>query len=252
MDFHCRVKFYVLFTCVKNTHVNSFHCCVKSFCCAAFFTYVYVRFRPTNALDPGLKTKRAGIWFERQEKNGGSSEQAFAPSFLPSPEAKEKAKIQKKVLDKGYISKPFSTWRIPHASGTEMHENDHESFYKYFRMTPERFDNLLLLVGPMLTKKSLYREPISAGERLPVTLRFLATRWLKLKRQSTHFPFLSCFYNWGLRCSKGPDISSLLLLTKPLHQNTSPCSMNLLTRWTIELNMALTWQEMSCDKIQGL
>ena len=22
-----------------------------------------------------------------------------------------------------------------------MHENDHESFYKYFRMTPERFDN---------------------------------------------------------------------------------------------------------------
>jgi len=45
-----------------------------------------------------------------------------------------------------------------------MHENDNESFYKYFRMTPERFDNLLL-VGPMLTKKSLYREPISADER---------------------------------------------------------------------------------------
>ena len=44
----------------------------------------------------------------------------------------------------------------------EMHENDHESFYKYFRMTPERFDHLLLLVGPMLTKKSFYRESISA------------------------------------------------------------------------------------------
>ena len=43
----------------------------------------------------------------------------------------------------------------------EMHENDHESFYKYFRMTPERFDHLLL-VGPMLTKKSFYRESISA------------------------------------------------------------------------------------------
>ena len=42
-------------------------------------------------------------------------------------------------------------------------------------MTPERFDNLLLLVGPMLTKKSLSREPISASERLSVTLRFLAT-----------------------------------------------------------------------------
>ena len=42
-------------------------------------------------------------------------------------------------------------------------------------MTPEQFDNLLLLVNPMLTKKSLYREPISVGERLSVTLRFLAT-----------------------------------------------------------------------------
>jgi len=42
-------------------------------------------------------------------------------------------------------------------------------------MTPERFDNLLLLVGPMLTKKSLHRERNSAGERLSVTLRFLTT-----------------------------------------------------------------------------
>ena len=59
----CKIlrAFYELFTYVKNTHVNSFHCCVKSFCCATFFTYVYVRFRPTNALGPGLKTKRAGI-----------------------------------------------------------------------------------------------------------------------------------------------------------------------------------------------
>ena len=137
-----------------------------------------------------------------------------------------------------------------------MRENDHESFYKYFRMTPERFDHLLLLVGPMLTKKSLYREPISAGERLAVTL---LSYW-RLSTDHTHsvialvsnFPLLSCFYNWGLRCSKGPDISSLLLLTKLLHQNTSPCSMTLLTRRTIELNMALTWQEMSCDNIQGL
>ena len=64
----------------------------------------------------------------------------------------------------------------------EMHENDHESFYKYFRMTPERFDNLLLLVGPMLAKKSLYRD--------------------------------------------------LLVL--------------------VNVNMALTWQEMSCHNIPGL
>ena len=53
--------------------------------------------------------------------------------------------------------------------------HDHESFYKYFRMTPERFDHLLSLVGPMLSKKSLYREPISPDERFAVILRLLAT-----------------------------------------------------------------------------
>ena len=56
-----------------------------------------------------------------------------------------------------------------------MYENDHESFYKYFWMTPERFDHLLSLVGPMLSKKSLYCEPISPGERFAVSQRFLAT-----------------------------------------------------------------------------
>ena len=62
-----------------------------------------------------------------------------------------------------------------HTLVREMRENDHESFYRYFRMTPGRFDHLLSLVGPMLSKKSLYREPIGPGERLAVTLRFLAT-----------------------------------------------------------------------------
>ena len=72
---------------------------------------------PIFLLLPGLKTNRAGKFdLSGKQKNGGSSEQAFAPSFLPSPEAEEKAKIQKKVLDTGHISKPFSTWRIPHAS----------------------------------------------------------------------------------------------------------------------------------------
>ena len=79
--------------------------------------YVCLRaFSPYKRFGPWVENKKSGnlIWAAR--KNGGNSEQAFAPSFLPSPEAKEKAKIQKKVLDKGYISKPFSAWRIPHTS----------------------------------------------------------------------------------------------------------------------------------------
>ena len=77
----------------------------------------YVRLRaflPYKCFGPWVENKKSGNLLCTARKNGGSSEQAFAPSFLPSPEAKEKAKIRKKVLDKGYISKPFSPWRIPH------------------------------------------------------------------------------------------------------------------------------------------
>ena len=43
-------------------------------------------------------------------------------------------------------------------------------------MSPERFDHLLSLVEPLLNlKKTNYRVPISPGERLALTLRYLAT-----------------------------------------------------------------------------
>ena len=43
-------------------------------------------------------------------------------------------------------------------------------------MTPDRFDHLLGLVLPILSKKSTnFREAISAGERLSLTLRYLAS-----------------------------------------------------------------------------
>ena len=84
---------------------------------------------------------------------------------------KRKQKYRKKYWIRDILRSCFLLGEY-HTLVNKMRENDHKSFYKYFRMTPERFDHLLLLVGPMLTKKSL--------------------------------------------------------------------------------NMALTWQEMSCDKIQGL
>ena len=50
------------------------------------------------------------------------------------------------------------------------------SFYRYLRMSPERFDALLGLVEPLISKqRTNFREPISAAERLSVTLRSLAT-----------------------------------------------------------------------------
>ena len=63
-----------------------------------------------------------------------------------------------------------------HALIHEMRLSDQESFYKYSRMTPARFDDLLSLLGPAITRQHTnFKTPISPGERLVVTLRFLAT-----------------------------------------------------------------------------
>ena len=48
--------------------------------------------------------------------------------------------------------------------------------FRYIRMTPERFEHLLSLVGPLVTKvNTKMRQAISAAERLTLTLRYLAS-----------------------------------------------------------------------------
>ncbi|XP_071638920.1 uncharacterized protein [Temnothorax longispinosus] len=48
-------------------------------------------------------------------------------------------------------------------------------FRNYFRMTPTQFEELLILIAPFIMKQRVIREPISAAERLCLTLRFLAS-----------------------------------------------------------------------------
>ncbi|KAK3929761.1 Protein ALP1-like [Frankliniella fusca] len=55
-----------------------------------------------------------------------------------------------------------------------MRESDPDEFFRFFRMTPDCFDWLLQQVEPFITKKS-NRKSISAGERLAITLRYLAS-----------------------------------------------------------------------------
>ena len=50
---------------------------------------------------------------------------------------------------------------------------DHEYFFKFFRMTPTKYEHLLSLIAPASTKSSLRRETIRASERLMVTLRYI-------------------------------------------------------------------------------
>ncbi|KYN06315.1 hypothetical protein ALC62_02742, partial [Cyphomyrmex costatus] len=68
----------------------------------------------------------------------------------------------------------------------EMQIGDTEKYVDYFRMSPQLFEALLQLVGPILTKESsqeipynpskqyFIRDPILSKTRLQITLRYLA------------------------------------------------------------------------------
>ncbi|KAH6945286.1 hypothetical protein HPB50_007748 [Hyalomma asiaticum] len=56
-----------------------------------------------------------------------------------------------------------------------MREGDNAFFYKFFRMTPHLFDKLLSFVAPDLTRIQHIREPLEPGERLAITLSYLAS-----------------------------------------------------------------------------
>ncbi|XP_066592967.1 uncharacterized protein [Prorops nasuta] len=48
-------------------------------------------------------------------------------------------------------------------------------FRNYFRMTKSQLEEILIIIAPYISKKTVVREPISAAERLCLTLRFLAS-----------------------------------------------------------------------------
>ena len=53
---------------------------------------------------------------------------------------------------------------------------DSEYFFKQFRMTPGKLEELLGWVAPRILKSNVKREAISPEERLCVTLRYVVTR----------------------------------------------------------------------------
>lgn len=57
----------------------------------------------------------------------------------------------------------------------EMMIEDVEKYMDYFRMPPQLFEMLLKLVGPVIEKEYVIREPISPETRLQITLRYLAS-----------------------------------------------------------------------------
>ncbi len=58
----------------------------------------------------------------------------------------------------------------------ELRIHDREYFFRCFRMSPILFEELLSKIAPHIVKEQTrLRDPISAGERLCVTLRYLVT-----------------------------------------------------------------------------
>ncbi|GFY69342.1 hypothetical protein TNIN_322881 [Trichonephila inaurata madagascariensis] len=56
----------------------------------------------------------------------------------------------------------------------EMRLSDTESYFNFFRMSPQLFDNLLSIVGPVIAKKDTnYRDSIQPKDRLALTLRYV-------------------------------------------------------------------------------
>lgn len=53
----------------------------------------------------------------------------------------------------------------------EMRLTDHKLFSNYMRMSPQAYDKLLSIVGPLITKKYVVREPLDPGTKLELTLR---------------------------------------------------------------------------------
>nr|XP_037272462.1 protein ANTAGONIST OF LIKE HETEROCHROMATIN PROTEIN 1-like [Rhipicephalus microplus] len=62
-----------------------------------------------------------------------------------------------------------------HTAMKRMREGDHGFFFKFYRMTPALFDVLLRFVALDLTKIHVSRETLEPGERLAITLSYLAS-----------------------------------------------------------------------------
>ena len=55
----------------------------------------------------------------------------------------------------------------------DLRINDHKYFFPFFRMTPTRYEHVLGIIAPYITKSSLKREAIGPSERLIVTLKYI-------------------------------------------------------------------------------
>lgn len=90
---------------------------------------------------------------------------------------KWKNRNNKKIEKRNMWVNPLNTTqaRLQHGDYNnliaEMRLQDRNKYLNHLRMMPERFEELLKLVGPRIQKLHVQREPISPELRLALTLR---------------------------------------------------------------------------------
>ena len=97
-------------------------------------------------------------------------------SFISNASQSGEWRHRQKILCEKDLPRKKKKYGLYHILTDELHLFDKEYFFCFIRMTPQRFERLLSLVGPHLQwTTAKMREPISPAERLVLTLRFLAS-----------------------------------------------------------------------------
>uniref|UniRef100_A0A915EUG9 Transposase n=1 Tax=Ditylenchus dipsaci TaxID=166011 RepID=A0A915EUG9_9BILA len=111
------------------------------------------------------KKKPSGSQAEQVKKWAHSDEMSFLDNFI-----KERPEQSSSLANK---NGPHTFEVMIDDNETELKQHA-EKFHSYMRMNLSEFNNLLAVVTPWLTRRSI-RTPINPEERLMLTLRFLAT-----------------------------------------------------------------------------
>lgn len=87
-----------------------------------------------------------------------------------------------------------------HALLSELRNEDQTSFKNFVRMDPAAFDELLMLVTPLIKRRdTCLRDAITAAEWLSLTLRFVATGKRKKSTDFKNHPVLSVYMTYDIQ-----------------------------------------------------
>ena len=97
--------------------------------------------------------------------------------YLAVIRRRQKRKTQRKMWVRGIFAQRQERGEY-HTLLQEMRLTDNQSHFRYLRMSKQRFDRLLALVGPLISRRAYFSEVracITPAERLALTVRYLAT-----------------------------------------------------------------------------